>query len=140
MRIAPKRISGRKLIRSPKKLLSPLEPLTVISKLLVAGSMPSRWKISNMLESPSLREFRLSPLVVTAVMLLPFTSIDSMSPFRAREMSSLIGASLEPPRGLENKAKKTAIMPTNISKYMRVLRVMRAFSVSRTGTSYSVNM
>ena len=111
----------------PNRLPSPLEPLTTTWTFDARGSTPARSSISTTLEPSSLREVKVSLLVVMTVRLLPFTSMVSMSPRAAIVMTSLMGTSLDPPRGSENKVKKMAMTATMINRYMKLFRIHREF-------------
>ena len=115
-RTAPKKMSGRKLMNRPMKLPSPLVPLTTIWMLVDSRSTPDFSRISTMLELSSLRDVKVSPLVVAMVSFSPRTSIVWISSRAARDMTSFIGISLEPPSGSENSVKKIAIIATITSR------------------------
>ena len=57
--MAPKKIMGRKLMNRPKRLPSPPEPFTLISR--VVTSTPASVSTSTMLALLSLRDLNVSP-------------------------------------------------------------------------------
>ena len=114
--MAPKKIKGRKLNKIPKRLESPLEPLTTISIFVVRGSTPARSKSSTTLASASLREVSASPLTVRISSSLPRISITAKSPRAANDTTSLIEISCEPPTESENSVNTMAVIATIISR------------------------
>ncbi len=124
-RIAPKKISGRKLKSIPTRLDKPPDPAMSIRTLVVMGSMPARSSISTMEAPASFREDSTSPVTVVTVSVSPLTSMASTSPPIVSAITSLTDTSLEFPNASEKSVKTIAVMATTINKYTRLLRISR---------------
>ena len=113
-RMAPKKISGRKLMNILNRLPRPLDPFTISSSLLVAMSTPALVSCSTKLEPCSLRDVSVSPAFVRTVSLSPLISMTSTSPLATSEITRLMGTSLDP--STEKSVNMTAMRATTISR------------------------